>query len=784
MIIASTDSYQVAMTSSLHWGLVLFALVGLVISFWLIYRRFKAKKLARDQQVLPWEFKEKRHFSLLILANVISFISILLFILPLQAKVDIGTFDILLTPGFIDPISASDFNLIGIEAQQVEQQLDAAQHIWLLDEQGDLHASLQANSTGDQTLSQWLAKYYQDKVIVVNSIAELTLLWQVGSPKTGNYAKARVNRSPYFAPSSLTILGDGLSSKQWQHLLAFNQQHTRQKTRQETDDLLPQSLSDRLKGNLPENLPLNHIEFTFFASKAKTGLIDLQWQRELVLGQALTVTGRLQQPKEDSRQFQLSLVNNNHVVARIELAANQAFSLTTTSKIPGLFNYQLLLQPLIEDPNKQADISQGDVNPLKFNENNNTSEQTSKQSSTNITNTISENIAVSVVRGNRPKVLIKQSAPSFETRRLKQWLSQSKSQVHIISQISKSKWAQQKINYLDEEDNRDNLQAQAPEQLKIAAQGHLLTEKLLRENDLLVLDSRMLVTLEIAEVEALYRAISNGLGLLINADTRLLSSEKQHTGKLSQLLNLFDISATDGAFDQVIANWPEKPNLAISQSIISPSPAIMITPKSGQSLVKSTTGQTLVAQQSLGLGTVAITSLNQTYQWPLQATPALYSHYWQYLLSKIARSESNTRWLTTNSSALEQVNHDQNICLISSQVGVYSPSMRLALQPLSNTEKCGYFSADKKGWLEFQAFSTDQELVATQARYFYGAEDFLAWQQANKQQVSKKHANGSSGVESSLKVVDSYQPTDKRYLWLLMFISLSLLWIERKWQSG
>ena len=784
MIIALTDSYQVAMTSSLHWGLVLLALVGLVISCGLIYRRFKAKNLDSEQQITAWEFKEKRHFTLLILANVIAFISVLLFILPLQAKVDIGSFEILLTPGFIDPISASDFNLTGIEAQQVEQQLASAQHIWLLDEQGDFHTNspvnAHANLPANKTLYQWLARHYQEKVIVVNSIAELTLLWQVGSPKTGNYAKARVNRSRYFAPSSLTILGDGLTVKQWQSLLALNPQ----KNRQETDDVSPQSLPDRLKSNFPANSPLNHIEFTFFASKAKTGLFDLQWQRELVLGQALTVTGRLQQPKEDSRQFQLSLVNNNHVVERIELAANQTFSLTTTSKTLGLFNYQLLLQPIIEDPNKQADISQGDANPLKFNESSNTSEQTSKQSSTNITSTISENIAVSVIRGNRPKVLIKQSAPSFETRRLKQWLSQSKSQVHIISQISKSKWAQQKINYLDEEDNRDNLQAQAQEQLKIAARGHLLTEKLLRDNDLLMLDSRMLVALEITEVEALYRAISNGLGLLVFADTRLLSPEKQHTGKLNQLLSLFDISATDGAFAQVIASWPEKPNLAVSESIISPSPTIMITPKPGQSMVEATMGQTLVAQQSLGLGTVAITSLNQTYQWPLQATPALYSHYWQYLLSKIARSERNTRWLTTNSSAIERVNHDQNICLISSQVGVYSPLMRLTSQPLSSAEKCGYFSAYKKGWLEFQAFSNEQALLATQARYFYGAEDFLAWQQVDKHQVSKKHANALSPMESSLKVANSYQSADKRYLWLLMFITLSMLWIERKWQSG
>ncbi len=60
----------------------------------------------------------------------------------------------------------------------------------------------------------------------------------------------------------------------------------------------------------------------------------------------------------------------------------------------------------------------------------------------------------------------------------------------------------------------------------------------------------------------------------------------------------------------------------------------------------------------------------------------------------------------------------------------------------------------------------------------------MEWQQANKQQVSKKYANGLSPVQSTRNVANNYQDVDKRYLWLLMFISLSMLWIERKWQSG
>lgn len=763
MIIALTDSYQLMLTSRLHWSLVLFAFIGLVLTCTLIYRRFSAESLGNERQVTDWSLSEKGHFSLLILANTLAFISVLLFILPVQVKVDTPAYDVLLTAGFNKSTSADGFNLIDLDSEQVKQQLGSAQHIWLLAQADD--STINLNSK--KPLYQWLVKSYQDKVIVVNSIVELTELWRTEPTHQGNDWQEQVDPITYPAPLSLTIMGDGLTTEQWQHLINFKQQ----KNPQKSADLLPSSLPGNLLGNLPANVSPKPLKFNFFASKKRLGLIDLQWQRELILGQALTVTGRLQQAKENNKQFQLSLMSNNHVVDQVNITGNQAFSLTTTSKVTGLFTYQLLLEPLIEGPAKHVNIAQREVNTNKTN---------SAATNQGINKTISEYLAVSVISAQKPKVLMKQSAPSFETRRLKQWLKQADSQVHIISQISQSKWAQQKINYFTDDINHQG--AQSP--ITTTLPSHLLTASLLDENDLLIIDSRMLLALEVAEVEALYQAIKNGLGLLINADATLLTSDKPRLDKLSQLLSLFVITAGNESQSQVTAHWPAKPNLAVSQRILSPSPTIAISPKPGQSLVESNSGQILVAQQPLGLGMVAISSLNQTYQWPLQATPALYSHYWQYLFSKIARSESHTRWLAPKPTTLEQVNLEHNICLLSPLPEVYSPGLNLASEPLSKIKKCALFNADSKGWFEFKVFNAAQALLATQARYFYHEADFLAWQQANKHQISQQYAQPFSQTDFAVNPVMSYQVANKHYFWLLMFISMSLLWIERKWQSG
>ncbi|MFT6919021.1 MAG: hypothetical protein ACJA2G_001656 [Cognaticolwellia sp.] len=768
MIIFLTDfltaSYRLTINSPLHWALVILASIGLVISCLLIYRRFKDDVFHGKQKLAPLGTRKKLHFFLLLFGNIIAFVSVLLFVLPFEEKAQTPSFDVLLTPGFKHTANGDDFNLVGIDKAKILQALRSADRIWLLAEQG--------NSAADEPLYQWLAKHYQHKIFVTSSVQEVTDFWSRRADKKRMDFPDNNN-----VPSLVQVFGDGLTKLQWQHFQTFNTQQGIQQRRQEgtQQDGIQQEKN---------NQGLATVNFRFFASKAIIGLSHLTWPRQLILGQALTVTGQLQQPIDNNAQFQLSLVNNNNVLSSIIIAGNEPFSLTTTSKFSGLFNYQLVLREREKTLLQQGVASEGLSN--------------GRLSSKKARVDISEDIAFSVVMGNQPRVLIKQSAPSFETRRLKQWLSQANSEVHIISQISKNKWAQQHINVKNtNEDNAANSNTvinndDNNKQQKVAEQAHILQTKLLDNYDVLIIDSRMLLALEESEVEALYRAINKGLGLLINADATLLKIEKSKINKQHRLLNLFSIKPVDASLTAIIANWPGKPSIEINQTITPQTAAIAINTKVGgninsiivEPLVESTTGQTLVAKQSLGLGSLAISSLNQTYQWSLQASPEVYSHYWQYILSKISRSESTTRWLSPMPTTLAQVNQYQDICLISPLEAISSPQMQLMALVLSNHKKCGQFSADQAGWYMFQALDDNQALLAKQAQYFYPAENFLAWQQANKHQTSERFMKSMALSRDDFSAADTYQPINKLYRWLFMFISLSLLWIERKWQTN
>ena len=518
--------------------------------------------------------------------------------------------------------------------------------------------------------------------------------------------------------------------------------------------------------------------------------------------------------------------------------ANEAFSLTATSKIVGLFNYQLVLRELSKN-----ELSQG----FRYNDYKSyTSDQEPQyQGSVSTTGStkaasnkpllasgsvikINENIAFSVVPGNQPRVLIKQSAPSFETRRLKQWLSQAGSSVHVISQISKNKWAQQKVNL--ENNVAQSVRPGSKQDSKLSSeqrseQSNQLNETLLANYDIVILDSRMLLALNEQEVTALYNSVNRGLGLLINADATLLKIDKTDKAKQSEqnnaialpkLLSLFELGPANDSLQQVIAQWPDRPAVLADQIITPQAAVISINAKSAkvssqspsdttvkaatsvnvESLVQSMLGQTLVAKKSVGAGSVVISALSQTNPWVLQANAAFYSHYWQYVLSKISRSDSESRWLLPMPSLLTQANHYQDICLLSPLETVHAKQMILTPYPLEQNKQCGRFVAEQAGWFEFQAMNDQQVLLAKQARYFYDEKDFLAWQQANKHLVSERwslnpielnfiehnDARGEHNVQANTMKYD--QSINKNYLWLLMFITLSLLWLERKWQSG
>ena len=88
-----------------------------------------------------------------------------------------------------------------------------------------------------------------------------------------------------------------------------------------------------------------------------------------------------------------------------------------------------------------------------------------------------------------------------------------------------------------------------------------------------------------------------------------------------------------------------------------------------------------------------------------------------------------------------------------------------------------------------------QTILSEQHRYYYSEKDFPAWQQAIKHQASEHQLESGNlnkimpsdvvAMESETAHLSStYQPVNKFLLWLIMFISLIVLWIEQKWRSS
>ena len=740
-------SLRLMVNTPFHWAIIFIALFGLLVSCGLIYRRFTQESQSSLTTQKAAGLNKYTHLSLLILGNVIALISVLLFLLPFQVKAPTSTYDVLITNGFKQSSYNEDFNIIGIDKSKIDKALKSANRIWLLTTPSE-------KSKDNQLLKEWLANNYQDKVVVITAIEELVDIWSLSKLTYSN-----TDIENYAIPTLLQVFGDGLSKIQWQQLNAFNQLHA---NKLDTTDLITKISNVEASKPLNKSTPApNAIKFTFYKSEPITGLSFLQWPKQLILGQALTITGRFQHSLDNNTKFELSLVSNGRIQDSVIVQSNHTFSLSSTSKITGLFNYQLVLQ----------ELPKNDINKLVA--------VNVKNSDKRLIN-ISEDIAFSVINDNQPKVLIKQSAPSFETRRLKQWLSETGSEVTVISQISKSKWSQQRVN---------------TSQAINKAQPTELTKAILDNYDLLIVDSRMLLALKESELDALYQAIKQGLGLLINADGALLSTENNNRDKLSKLLRFFQLTPIDPSLNQVAANWPNQPSLAKGEVISPQAITINMNAKQGQSLVESATGQALVVKQPLGLGVVSLTTLNETYQWSSQITPAYYSAYWQYLLLNLSRAENNTRWLIPSPKSVAKVKNFENICFISSLEKLDVPNMKLTTYPLSTHKQCGQFITALKGWHSFKVLNDKQTILSEQHRYYYSEKDFPAWQQAIKHQASEHQLESGNlnkimpsdvvAMESETAHLSStYQPVNKFLLWLIMFISLIVLWIEQKWRSS
>ena len=511
--------------------------------------------------------------------------------------------------------------------------------------------------------------------------------------------------------SNIHVLGDGLSSAQWQDMQLL--------------------IGDTFK----------KISITFSTFKPRIGLINMQWSRELAVGQFIQIKGQLQDsddPDTVDSIYQVTLLDPvGQIVETIRLKASESFTLSFPATSIGQWVYRLQLS------------KSGENKPIA-----------------------DEPIAFVVAKPAPLRILIKQSAPSFETRQLKNWAAEFGSQISVLTQISQTKDIRQNIN----------MDTETSKQITLSA-TETFTEQALDNFDWLLIDGRALLTLTARQTTALQTAIKNGLGMYIITDNELINAWPLPS--LDWLLDI-NLQPLDVASYSAIPYWPHS---KIEQAM--PLVKANITSASGSYLVQNKEAQILVSHSKVGLGHVAVSLINTTYGWQTSGLAEQYSHYWQSVIYELARPKQSAYWKSTQPNSLTLVNQHMQKCLLgATELGETTYDQHpypliLAQDFIQTQQQCLTMWPTNAGWHKLiwseNTTVTDTKNAPTSSvnTWFYAhtEQDWQQWRQVKSQLASQKIAQQQitkKGEKPSAKSLD------KDWIWALLVLSMSLLWLERK----
>ena len=514
----------------------------------------------------------------------------------------------------------------------------------------------------------------------------------------------------------LVVIGDGMTMQQWQ----------------------------RFKQRKGSNDPA--ISVTLKKGSAVTGLVSMRWQRQLNRGQWQRVSGVLQvAPAEAKGNLQQTLYHvylkdpAGQVVAQQAVRDGETFELLVNVKTEGLWQYQLALAKASDD----------------------------------IT-VVEENLAFEVTRPSFAKLLIRQSAPSFETRHVKNWAVEQGAQVTVETQISKNRYISQHANY-PQEDRSDEKTAQV---------DSFDTLSTLDQYDLLIIDARGLMKLSQHQQDNLAVAVKRGLGVLVIGDSTLFTENN-----LPEVLNQFRIShGSTIESDQSLLSW-QFDQAGEPLNVI----AADIPASSGFSLVKGAEGRVIVPGIHWGLGKVAISLTNQTYQWHTAGQRQLYSRYWQFLFESLARQSLAPYLLPVENDHLNIARQPLPRCFsvnenLYSRLADYAlryegtEGKPVALIPLvdevNQNMACGVIYPASSGWQRITLSANEETL--SHSFYVYNESDWPAWQQQRKHNAGKRMQSAmQTGLKQTYWTEISLWP-----LWWGLLLMCSLLWIERKFWTN
>ena len=561
------------------------------------------------------------------------------------------------------------------------------------------------------------------------AVALLLLAPRVERPATGTvtlFTEGAVSAAP--APSETTLprsgprfvlgeLDDGTNSGLPGDPLITAGQLVLRRPDLESVTVLGHGLDEAQWLTLPDGLAVR------FIPPALNGPTQVQWTPRLVLGQALTVSGvlRLEGTEAVAR---LDLVDPaGVVVATASARSGQPFLLTTTPRGTGALAYRLRVLRgetlLSEDP-----------------------------------------VAVSVIADRGARLLVVQSAPSFETRRLANWAADTGHALVIHSRISRDRDLVQGVN----------LDAGAPLER---------TASLYADMDLVLMDGRRWAGLPRAERETLVSAIRSGLGLVLLADGELAAW--LGTPANASLLGL--ALAPEPARESA---WPAWPGLVPEHPL--PVAPWRLALTSALPLTRDETGELLEAWRPIGEGRVMVSLLRERHGWATSGEASTFARYWARLLHRVAREDASPRWLTPASNERPRPRQRLDLCATPGATAFsFAPRdaetlpspVPLVVPSTGAGARCGVVWPTEPGWHVARLFDPDDALRDTLFVKVYDTDDWAA-HRFERRQVATRARTGEPGAETAGQRRRVETPLSPWWAWSLLLLSGGALWLERR----
>jgi len=322
---------------------------------------------------------------------------------------------------------------------------------------------------------------------------------------------------------------------------------------------------------------LSGMSLHFYPGPPPMGIVDFRYTGRGRAGDSLRFNGSYRQTEGRQRRLFLEGPHGKDLLLASDSAGQYAFTLSMAARRRGRYLFQIV----------EEDDSRRVLQRLP--------------------------VPVLIDPSERPRVLILNHAPAFETKYLKNWLADHGYAVAVRSLISRDRYKTEFYN--------------TPERELVPIRPSALSEF-----DLAVIAGSGLPRLAAAERDALRRAVNAGLGLVILGEEALP-----------------DLPATDQGFFFPFSLRSAAPRFqpaSAAMPVELPKAPYIIRPAFGVfSLLRSSTGGIIAAYRLRGEGRIALQLANATYQLLLEGRESTYQQLWSELLEATARRTPRpARW--------------------------------------------------------------------------------------------------------------------------------------------